>query len=473
MKPLYQNAFYLIFIILFVTFGQKVYGQVDKVYIKYISFEGLKKTKISAVKRYMNIKEGDSISLSQLMPKLEENKRNILNSKLFSSVELKILEWQDEFVSLQLKVVESWYVFPIPIFELADRNFNVWWKDFNRDISRINSGIAVYWRNMAGYNDRLSFIAQFGFTRKFEIDYELPPVGKNQKFGASFNILYSDNKESIFNAVDNKLIFFSNLNTRDRQFTRFRTGVKLRYRKSVYSNHYLDLYYQKLGISDSIYIRNPDFFLSGRRTQRSFTFNYSYEYDKRDIWTYPLSGYFISFYLQKRGLGIVNDINQLWLGSRIALYKKLGKRWSIGLLSEGRYSVFRHKDPFYQQEALGYGDSFVRGYQYYVVNGQNYCLFRSDLNFKILDVTVPLSKKERSPLFYEIPIRIHSRLHADYGYVQDRFYYSGNKLNNSHMYAGGLGLDFAFYNYNILVQIEYTMNRLLQKDLYLTVKANF
>jgi hypothetical protein len=41
------------------------------------------------------------------------------------------------------------------------------------------------------------------------------------------------------------------------------------------------------------------------------------------------------------------------------------------------------------------------------------------------------------------------------------------------MYAGGLGLDFAFYNYNILVQIEYTMNRLLQKDLYLTVKANF
>jgi outer membrane protein assembly factor BamA len=200
-KPFYQTA--LLFFLLFASCGNALFGQIDVVYVKSISYEGLKKTKISAVKRYMNIKEGDSISLAVLMNKLDENRRNILNSKLFSKVELKILEWQEANVSIQLKVVEAWYVFPIPIFELADRNFNVWWKDFNRDISRVNSGIAVYWRNLAGYNDRLTFIAQFGFTRKFEIDYEMPPIGKNQRFGATFNILYSDNKESVFNSIDN------------------------------------------------------------------------------------------------------------------------------------------------------------------------------------------------------------------------------------------------------------------------------
>jgi outer membrane protein assembly factor BamA len=407
------------------------------------------------------------------MPKLEENRRNILNSKLFSSVDLKISEWDNELVSIHLKVVESWYVFPIPIFELADRNINVWWKEFDRDLSRVNTGIAVYWRNLGGHNDVLRFIAQFGFTRKFEIDYELPPIGKKQKIGASFNVLYSDNKESIFNSIDNKLVFYRNLDSRDRQFTRFRTGLTIRYRKSVYSNHFFELYYQKLGISDSIIHKNYDFFLDGRKTQRSFTFNYYYEIDKRDVWTYPLNGYQVSFNLKKRGLGIDKDINQLWLGSRISLYKKMGKRWSLGLISEGRFSVFNHKDPFYQQEALGYGDSFVRGYQYYVVNGQHYCLFKSDLNFKIFDFVIPISAKEKSPFFYQLPVRIHSRIHADYGYVWDKYYYLGNKLSNAQMYASGLGLDFAFYNYNILVQIECTMNRLMEKDVFLRVKANF
>ncbi len=471
MKPFCQTAFFLFFF--FVSGDHLLLGQVNRVFIKSISYEGLKKTKIQAVKSYLNIKEGDSISLAELMPKLEENQRNILNSKLFSRAELKILEWQEESVCIHLKVVEAWYVFPIPIFELADRNINVWWKDFNRDISRVNSGIAIYWRNLAGYNDRFTFIAQFGFTRKFEIDYELPPIGKKQRFGISLNVLYSDNKESIFNSIDNKLMFYRNLESKERQFSRFRTGLTLRYRKSVYSNHYFELYYQKLGISDSIYIRNPDFFLSNRRTQRSFTFNYNYEIDKRDIWTYPLNGYLFYFNIQKRGLGFDRDINQLWLGSRVALHKKIAKRWSIGLISEGRYSVFGHKDPFYQQEALGYGDSFVRGYQYYVVNGQHYCLFRSDINFKILDYTIPISAKERSSFFYELPFRIHTRFHTDYGYVWDRFYYVGNKLNNKHMLSSGLGLDFALYNYNILIQIDYTINRLLQKDVFLTVKANF
>ena len=26
-------------------------------------------------------------------------------------------------------LLENWYIFPIPKFELADRNFNVWWKE--------------------------------------------------------------------------------------------------------------------------------------------------------------------------------------------------------------------------------------------------------------------------------------------------------------------------------------------------------
>lgn len=441
--------------------------------IKAINYDGLKKTKRAAVLGYMNIKEGDSLKLDELMPRLEENKRLVMNSRLFSKAELKIVSWEESDIVLLLEVKEAWYVYPIPIFELADRNFNVWWNDFDRDFNRLNLGLGVYWRNLAGYNDLLRFITQFGYTRKFEIDYTLPPTGLKQRWGFGFNILYSDNKESVFNTVDNRLLFYRDLDIKERQYTRFRSGLTLRYRQSVYNNHYFTLQYLNLEISDSVYHRNPDFFLDGRRKQQSFIFDYEFRRDKRDIRSYPLSGHYLSVQLKKRGLGIFNDINQLWLSSRTALYKKFGKGWSVGLLAEGRYSLFRHKDPYFQSEALGYLDAYVRGYQYYVINGQHYLFFRGDLNFKILDYKIPLFGEGSDKMFNALPFRIHGRLHTDYGFVQDRYYAAGNPLSNQYLYGMGAGLDFCFYDYNLVLQLEYSINRLWEKDVFLTFKFDF
>jgi outer membrane protein assembly factor BamA len=459
--------------IVFILWGASLFGQVDKVYVRSLNYEGLKKTKRTAVKQSMNIHEGDSISLEQLMPKLEENRRLIMNSRLFSDAELKVVKWDGNDVDLILKVHEAWYVYPIPIFELADRNFNVWWRDFDHDIDRVNLGLAVYWRNLAGYNDLLRFITQFGYTRKFEIDYSMPPIGLAKRWGFGLNVLYSDNKEIACNTVGNKLLFYRDFDSKERQFSRFRAGLTFKYRQSVYDQHVLGLQYLKMNISDSVYSRNPDFFLDKRRLQRAFNFDYEYRRDKRDIMVYPLKGYFFSFQIKKRGLGIFKDINQLWLTNRTAIYQKFGKRWSLGLLGEGRYSVFRHKDPYYQQEALGYLDSYVRAYQYYVINGQDYLFFRSDLNFKILDYKIPLDESSENTYSKSLPIHLHARLHADYGYVWDRYYSVGNPLSNNHLVGMGVGLDLALYYYNLVIQMEYSINKLWEKDVFLKFNFNF
>jgi outer membrane protein assembly factor BamA len=457
----------------FLLWGLSSFAQVTKVCIKNIEIEGIKKTRRVAVLRYMNISVGDSISLENLMPKLEENRKLVMNSRLFSEATLNIAKWEESNVELILHVHEAWYIYPIPIFELADRNFNVWWRDFDHDFGRVNMGIAVYWRNMAGYNDWLRFITQFGYTRKFEIDYSLPPTGKKQKLGMGFNVLYSDNKEIAYDTKDNILLFYRDLDQKGRQYSRFRAGLRFNYRQSVYDQHFFALHYWKLSISDSIFVRNPDFFLDGRREQRSFVFDYEYRRDKRDISIYPQKGHFISTQLKKRGLGIFKDINQLWITNRTAFYQKLGKRWSLGLLGEGRISLLPHKDPYYQQEALGYLDSYVRGYQYYVINGQHYLFFRTDLNFKILDYKIPLFSDAKNPYSKSLPVHVHTRLHADYGYVWDKFYNLGNPLSNRHLIAAGLGLDLALYYYNLVVQLEYTINGLWEKDVYLRFKFDF
>jgi outer membrane protein assembly factor BamA len=473
-KTIFTNApIFFTLLLAFMLIGLPLYSQVQKVHIKSIQISGIKKTKKIAVLRYLNIKEGDSLSLEKLLPKIEENTKLVMNSKLFTDAQLKIVNWNNADIELLLQVHESWYVFPFPIVELADRNFNVWWKEFDRDVRRMNLGLAVFWRNTFGFNDKMRFNIQFGFTRKFDIAYQIPALGKKQKWGLYFDVHYSDNKESAFNTAGNKLLFYRDLESKTPQFTQFKSTVELNYRRTNYENHYFSIQFLKLQISDSIFARNPDFFLDGRKTQKSFTFNYELVRDKRDVQTYPLKGYYFSFLIKKRGLGIYNDINQLWFTCNSSYYHKFGKKWSVGLVAEGRISALNHKDPYYQQGALGFNESYVRGFQYYVINGQNYFLFKSDLNFKILEYKMPLFPKSEQLYTKFLPIHLHARVHSDYGYVSDRYYYNNNPLSNRHLASAGVGLDLALYYYNIVIQTEYTVNNLWEKDLYLRFKVEF
>jgi hypothetical protein len=45
---------------------------------------------------------------------------------------------------LLVDVNERWYTFPVPIFELSDRNFNEWWQNYNHDFRRVNYGLRLY-----------------------------------------------------------------------------------------------------------------------------------------------------------------------------------------------------------------------------------------------------------------------------------------------------------------------------------------
>jgi outer membrane protein assembly factor BamA len=469
-----KNAYYIFILLLtFLLAGHNSFCQVQKVHIKSIQITGLKKTKKIAVLRYLNIKEGDSLLLEKLLPKIEENRTLVMNSKLFTEAQIKIINWNNEDVELLLDVHESWYVYPFPIIELADRNFNVWWKEFNRDFRRVNLGLAVFWRNTFGFNDKMRFNIQFGFTRKFDIAYQIPAIGKKQKWGLYFDVHYSDNKESAFNTIRNKLQFYRDLEAKIPQFTQFKSTVELSYRRSNYENHYFSIQFLKLQISDSIFVRNPDFFLDGRKTQKSFTLNYELVRDKRDVQTYPQKGYYFSFQIKKRGLGIFNDVNQLWFTCNSSYYFKFGKKWSVGLIAEGRLSAFNHKDPYFQQEALGFRDSYVRGFQYYVINGQNYFFLKSDVNFKILEYKIPMFPSSKQLYTQYLPVHLHARLHSDYGYVRDRFYFNENPLSNRHLASAGIGLDLALYYYNIVIQTEYTVNNLWEKDLYLRFIVDF
>lgn len=465
---------YLFFLLLFLFICTNTsFAQVHKVCIKSIQIFGHKKTKTSLIRHELNISEGDSLSLTDLMPTIEANKRFLINTVLFNYVDIKIIKWEEQDVHLLILLKESWYIFPLPVFELADRNFNVWWVQYERDLRRANLGGLFLWRNMTGYNDILKVVAQFGYTRKFELDYILPPMGRKRKFGFAINALYSDNKEIAYNTFQNKLLFYSDYNAETYQLQRIRAKITGYYRRTLWETQRLELSFLQMTISDTVKNFNPDFFLDGRNIQRSFNLKYTYTLDKRDIQAYPLHGYYIKASLEKEGLGIFNDINQLKLNAHFGCYIPIGKRLTISTEIKGQFNFIRNKIPYNNNIALGYNDDFVRGYQYYVVNGQDYLLFKTDINFKILDFKIPLFKKTKVSYFQSLPIKIHLRYHLDFGHAWDRFYAQSNGLSNSDLMGTGLGVDFVFYAYNIILQFEYSFNKNGENGLYLRYALNF
>ncbi len=448
-------------------------AQIQKVCIQSIEITGHKKTKTQLIRNELSLSEGDSILLADLMPTIEQNKRYLFNTGLFLSIQIKISKWEGSSVYLQIILTEAWYIIPIPQFELADRNFNVWWVQQNRDLRRANIGLWFFWRNLTGYNDLLKAVVQFGYTRKFELDYFLPPMGRKRKFGFLINSLYSDNREINYTTLNNDPVFFNDFESPVRQFQRLRFRLKGYYRRTLTENHQLGLTFLQLNISDSIRLRNPDFFLANRKIQRSFSLTYSYALDKRDNQIYALSGYALYGRIAKKGLGVFNDANQFSIYANMSYHLPILKWLYAAARLKGRYHILRQKIPYYDNRALGYYEDFLRGYQYYAIDGQDFLMLQMDINFKVFEFEIPLFKKAPIAYLQSLPIKLHLRYHFDWGYVWDRFYARGNGLANTDLIGTGIGLDIILYNYNVIFQIEYSINKSGENGLYLRYKFHF
>ena len=120
------------------------------VVIDTILFEGNKRTQPRILTRELGFKEHDTIPLLLFVGKLENGRKNLMNTQLFNEVEVKVVSWTTEHVDVKVVVRERWYVIPVPIFELADRNFNVWWTEQNRDFRRTVYGVTINHVNFRG-----------------------------------------------------------------------------------------------------------------------------------------------------------------------------------------------------------------------------------------------------------------------------------------------------------------------------------
>ena len=98
--------------------------------IKSIKVNGNKRTKKDIILRELSIKEDEIIDKNNIISRVEEDKRKLINTNLFNEVDINIILLDDNNLSIEINLIESFYLLPSIIFELSDRNFNDWWINY-------------------------------------------------------------------------------------------------------------------------------------------------------------------------------------------------------------------------------------------------------------------------------------------------------------------------------------------------------
>ncbi|MEO1261775.1 MAG: BamA/TamA family outer membrane protein [Bacteroidota bacterium] len=435
--------------------------------INEIIIEGNKRTKETIVLRELDFDIGDTIHLSGLVERIRENEYNILNTGLFTTAQISYNNWEGETnrVELLIKVKEDWYIFPFPILELADRNFNVWWTRYNRSLRRLNVGVRFYHTNLTGRRDLLKAVVQFGFTQKYELDYTFPALNKAQTIGANFNVLHTREKEIGYTTFENRLIFTRN--DEDILLQRFRIGGGIFFRKKIDVIHALNLTYRRHQLHEEIALDlNPNFFLDERTRQEYLSLNYEFSVDKRDIRPYPMNGYFFSGSIAKNGIGLTGDMRSTVSTLMFQQYFNIPKKWSVALAAKGKREWQRETQPYYTSQALGYFEDFIRGYEFYVIDGLDFGYVKKALRFNFLEKEINWGRYMKIESLRNMPVKLFLVWHNELGYVNNPFYKTNNPLSNELLWGTGIGLDMILY-YNKVFNFEFSRNRLGEYGFFL------
>jgi outer membrane protein assembly factor BamA len=436
--------------------------------IQQINIVGNQKTKENIILRELDFVVGDSIKKTDIETRMDLNKRKLVNTNLFITVEINYIQNIDNQIVINIKLLEQWYILGYPIFQISDRNYAEWFQR-GADFRRTTFGIDLIHSNFRGRAERINLRLETGFTQRIDVGYRIPYIDKAMKTGAGFSLSYITNKTLAFRSLNDTLNYVRNLDEILRR--RFSGAIFVRKRYHFYDNHTLELRYNSNSISDTIRKLNPDYFLDNRTSQKYFQLSYYFNYDFRDNVAYPLRGKRYELLINKLGVLPNDDIDQLELTGSASWFKPLSKKLFYGLNLRAKIS-FPEKQSFNNIRGLGYLSELVRGYELYVVDGNSFFLARNTLRYQLVNSKINL-KFLKIKQFNQVPIGIYPSIFADYGYVQNRFTeINQSKLANRSLFGGGIGLDFVTY-YNLVVRFSYIVNDLKERNVIFSIGREF
>ena len=243
--------------------------------ISKIIIKGNKVTKDLSILREILISENQSISLEELKISISESKKNLTNTNLFNFITIDYSIILSDII-LKVEVIERWYVWPYPILEVSERNFNTWWQDFKssnyKDFSRLNYGVFVNIENFRGLNELLMIKLRRGFKEHYLFSYSNLFFNKTKTLGLNSQVELFRRKKTYYKTNNNELLYFNNNDTYTSKDLLI--NFELIYRANLKTNHKLNFNYLQTTIDSTISYLNPNYLLNNENTGSFYQFSY-------------------------------------------------------------------------------------------------------------------------------------------------------------------------------------------------------
>jgi len=441
----------------------------SKVRIGAITFAGNRVTAGRIIQRELSIASGDSLTRYDLAKAIIADQRKLYNLRLFNVVKIIPVERDPGTIDLVVDVEERWYTYPVPIFELSDRNFNEWWQNYDHDLSRINYGLRLYQYNFRGRNETLRLTAKFGFAKRFDLYYRIPNLTRNQRHGLVFELTWSQPTNLAYRTNDHILTFLKD----EKVLRNFSEAlVTHTYRPSFYQTHSIELAYRSNAIADTIFKLNPGY-LEGRNSQWYTSLSYRFVAEHRDVIAYPLHGYQVTAGITKTGLGIGDQVNQIAIGGSFASHQEWSKNLFFSWYSAAVISS-ASQQPYNILQGIGYRRQYLRGYEVYVIEGPMYFLNKATLKSRLFQREISSGLPWEQ--FRVLPLSVYIKVFADGGLIRNYPFYENAGLNtrltDKPLAGYGFGLDIIGY-YDSVIRFEYTFTNQGTQGLFFHIRKEF
>ncbi|GAB4339813.1 MAG: hypothetical protein Kow0037_25220 [Calditrichia bacterium] len=416
-----KNYLFGIILLLFLptlTFAQEILNPDAGIPVDTVLIFGNEKTHDEVILREIPFTFPDTLKESDFQ--LIQNR--LTNLYLFSRVELR-LQPAPEGNKLLILVTEHWYIFPLPILFINER-----------DWSKISAGLQFTHFNFRGRNEKLSIGGWLGYNPAIQLSYYNPWLGKNARLILGTNFLYRKKANKIFDFDESQIKF------------------------SVTIGRQISLTFKAQATVSLQQVKLPEpyhrYSASGNGKDVFPAINVEMTADHRDLFEYPRHGWYVQTSLQKNGFGGAQP--DYWrFSSDNRLYQSIPG--GIVLAARNRIIANWGTLPIYDRSFLGFEER-IRGYFDLVLPApEKYLEFPSPkLMINTFEIRIPIVPI-RYYNFEEAPIFSSYTRNLKFGISLGLFTESGvvwqerAQLNLRSMFSGfGAGIHFHLPYVNVL-----------------------
>lgn len=424
--------------------------------IRAVVVDGNVRTKESIIERELGFTKDQPLVYSDSL--LGIWRMRLESTKLFNWVEITKNSIGD---TLNVHVVERWYIWVKPEGGFLDRNFSEWWK--NRDIQRLSIGATVYVNNILGQQGGFFIRQAKGFMAADGFGFQRPFLKYKNCNAWKFSLDNMRSRRAWINSENNQVIIKEHWGIRQQEQL---IGIAEYKRRFEYKWQGVVRYkFARDYAAQDIEALNPQYFIAPLgvvNSQYEDWKQYTHSLvlgcirDTRNQTNYPTKGSEWKAGVSG-GLQRCNNITKPYgeLDSKYRGFYTLGTHTSLAVLAQMRYRFGTLG--YILQRQMGYGMEYVRGYEAFVFDGAGVVLGKAAWRYQLLGDQRSLKLRFLPSAYEKVPIQCWFNIFADVGRTLSPYQIDRNPMSNQTLMSVGTGIDLLCY-YDALARFDCSYN---------------